>query len=59
VYLALWIYGLVIERDSEANCMPVNNADNWLHLILGIGVVSLALLLSRDTHRTGRAATRR
>ena len=32
VYLALFIYGLVIDHDSSANFVPVNDADNWLHL---------------------------
>lgn len=48
IYLVLWIYGLVIGHDSPANFVPVNNADNWLHLVLGIGMVALALLLSRE-----------
>ena len=53
IYLVLWVYGLVIERGSDANFVPLNNADNWLHLLLGIGMVGLGLLFSRD-----RAATR-
>ncbi|GAB3651592.1 DUF4383 domain-containing protein [Glycomyces tarimensis] len=41
VYLVLWIYGLVIDLDSAANFVPVNNADNWLHLGLAIGMIGL------------------
>lgn len=52
IYLVLWIYGLLIDHESVANFVPVNNADNWLHLVLGIGMVALAVLLTRDTHRT-------
>ncbi|HSN35296.1 MAG TPA: DUF4383 domain-containing protein [Arthrobacter sp.] len=55
VYLVLWIYGLLIGHDTPANFVPVNNADNWLHLILGILMVALALLLSRDAGRTRTA----
>ena len=51
IYLVLWIYGLLVGHDSPANFVPVNNADNWLHLVLGIGMIALALLLSRDTAR--------
>lgn len=51
VYLALWLYGLVIGHDTPANFIPVNNADNWLHLVLGLGMVALALLLSRNPDR--------
>ncbi|KWR70061.1 hypothetical protein RN04_14525 [Arthrobacter sp. W1] len=47
IYLALWVYGLVIDLDSSANFIPLNDADNWLHLGLGVGMVALGLLLSR------------
>lgn len=48
VYLALWVYGLVITMDSTANFVPLNTADNWLHLVLGIVMVALGLWLGRD-----------
>ena len=41
VYFVLWIYGLVIDQESGANFVPVNSADNWLHLVLAIGMVAL------------------
>ncbi len=47
VYLVLWLYGLVVGHDSAANFVPVNNADNWLHLGLGVGMVGLGLLGKR------------
>ena len=59
VYLVLWIYGLIIEHDSNANFVPVNDADNWLHLVLGLAMVALALLLTRDKDRTTGTATTR
>jgi hypothetical protein len=43
VYLVLWLYGLVIDQDSAANFVPVNPADNWLHLLLGIGMIAVGL----------------
>jgi hypothetical protein len=52
VYLVLWLYGLVIDQTSSANFVPVNTADNWLHLGLGVGMIGLGVLLSRD--RRGR-----
>lgn len=55
VYLVLWLYGLFIGHDTPANFIPVNNADNWLHLILGLGMVALALLLSRNQDRSASA----
>jgi hypothetical protein len=59
VYLVLWIYGMLIDHDSDANFVPVNDADNWLHLVLGLGMVALALLLTRDKNRTAHTTTRR
>lgn len=47
VYLVLWLYGLLIDHDSAANFVPVNNADNWLHLFLGLGMIALGLALGR------------
>lgn len=55
VYLVLWIYGLVVDHDSAANFVPVNTADDWLHLLLGVGMVGLGLALSRTRARAGRA----
>ena len=51
VYLLLWLYGLMIDHDSSANFVPVNNADNWLHLLLGVGMIGLGLALGRSHHR--------
>jgi len=47
IYLVLWIYGLVIDHGSPANFVPLNNADNWLHFVLGVGMVALGMILSR------------
>jgi uncharacterized protein DUF4383 len=53
VYLVLWIYGLVIDHGSDANFVPVNNADNWLHLALGLGMIGLGVALAnKATHPT-------
>lgn len=56
VYLVLWIYGLLIDQDSAANLVPVNTADNWLHLLLGVGMIGLGLALNRTRVRADRAA---
>lgn len=47
IYLVLWLYGLLIDRESAANFVPVNTADNWLHLALGISVLGLGIVLGR------------
>ena len=49
IYLVLWIYGLVVDQGTNANFVPLNDADNWLHLLLGIGMIGLGVALSRDT----------
>jgi hypothetical protein len=47
IYLVLWIYGLLIDHQSTANFVPLNDADNWLHLVLGAGMIVLGLALGR------------
>ncbi|WP_438872705.1 DUF4383 domain-containing protein [Paractinoplanes pyxinae] len=51
--LVLWLYGLVIDHGSAANFVPVNTADNWLHFVLGIGMIGLGLATA--TTRTARS----
>lgn len=47
VYLLLWLYGLAVGHESTANFIPLNDADNWLHLFLGIGMIVLGLVTPR------------
>ena len=47
IYLVLAIYGTVISYASAANFIPVDNADNWLHLGLGLAMIALGLVGSR------------
>ena len=58
IYLVLWIYGLLIDQNSGANFVPVNSADNWLHFVLGVAMVALGFLLSRNTAATAPWAGR-
>jgi hypothetical protein len=56
IYLVLWLYGLVVDHETDANFIPVNNADDWLHFFLGVGMIALGLLTTRaapggDAHR--------
>jgi hypothetical protein len=32
------------------NFVPVNSADNWLHLGLGVGMLALGVVLGRPRH---------
>lgn len=47
IYAVLWIYGLLIDQDSGSNFVPVNTADNWLHLVLAVGMIGGGVLLTR------------
>ncbi|MBC7596703.1 MAG: DUF4383 domain-containing protein [Kineosporiaceae bacterium] len=56
IYLVLWLYGLFLDPNSTANFIPFNNADNWLHLFLGIGMVVLGVALGRARTRAHTGA---
>ncbi|MEZ0338736.1 DUF4383 domain-containing protein [Mycobacterium sp. pV006] len=57
IYFLLFLYGLVIDYDSGANFVPLNDADNWLHLGLAVVMIGLGVALTRDTaHRNAGTA---
>jgi len=47
IYLALFLYGLFTSDSSGANFVPVNGADDILHLSLGLGMLVFGLLPER------------
>ena len=47
IYLLLWLYGLLVDYNSDANFVPLDTADNWLHFALGLGMIALGVLLPR------------
>jgi hypothetical protein len=51
IYLALWLLGIL----GGGDWIPVNTADNWLHFLLGAGMVVLGVLAGRGFG--SRAAT--
>ncbi|WP_396932170.1 DUF4383 domain-containing protein [Mycolicibacterium sp.] len=51
-YLLLFVYGLLIDHHSAANFVPLNNADDWLHLSIGVGMALLGVLLGRSAPPT-------
>lgn len=57
IYLVLWLYGLLVDKMSAANFVPLNTADDWLHFLLGIGMVLLGVVLGRRV--VGRDTSRR
>jgi hypothetical protein len=52
VYLALWILGIV----GGADWIPANTADNWLHFVLGVGMVGLGVVSTRGDMAVRAAA---
>jgi Domain of unknown function (DUF4383) len=51
LYLALAVYGWIIDRASDANFVPMNPADNVLHVLLGAGMIVLGVVLGRGYAR--------
>lgn len=47
IYLVLTAYGLLVDAGSAANFVPLNAADNGLHLVLGLGMIAVGLVLGR------------
>lgn len=47
IYLVLWIYGLIVDKTSNANFVPLNSADDWLHFVLGVAMIALGVALGR------------
>lgn len=60
IYLVLFLYGILIDKGDDVNFVPVNTADNWLHLALGVGLLGSWFVskgAGKTTTRTDRPAT--
>ena len=58
VYLVLTVYGSLIDLDSPVNFVPVNVADNFLHLGLGVAMIGLGGVLGKQAaHSTPDRST--
>lgn len=53
VYGVITVYGIVVDKASEENFIPVNSADNWLHLVLTVGLAGLGWIVQRRLHGGG------
>ena len=47
VYAALFFYGVVVDYESKANVVPLDDADNVLHVALAAGMLVLSFVLDR------------
>lgn len=54
VYAVLWIYGLVVPMESMGNFVPLNTADNWLHFVLAVAMVTTGIVFGRKSHAAAR-----
>ncbi|TKV60320.1 DUF4383 domain-containing protein [Nakamurella flava] len=52
IYLLLMAYGFFVDQGSQANFVPLNSADNVLHLVLGVGMIGLGLVTGRQATAT-------
>jgi hypothetical protein len=52
VYLIVWLIGLI----GGLDWLPVNTADNWLHFVVGLGMVALGFVTGRSMERATAAA---
>jgi len=43
IYIVLWLLGLL----GGADWIPSNTADDWLHLVLGLGMIGAGVVLTR------------
>jgi hypothetical protein len=57
IYLVLFVYGAIVTGEKGANFIPMNWADNILHLVLGGGMLALGYVLGRDVVTRRTAAT--
>ena len=48
IYIVLFAYGLLVGGGDDANFVPANNADDWLHLVLGIGLLGSWFVSARE-----------
>lgn len=53
-YAIVAVYGFMVDKAGDANFLPVNDADDWLHTILALGMIGLGVALGRkvDDDRT-------
>jgi hypothetical protein len=40
IYVVLFVYGLFVGDTSDANFVPINDADDWLHIVLAVALLA-------------------
>jgi Domain of unknown function (DUF4383) len=49
IYVALWVLGLL----SGLDWIPVSDADDWLHFVVGVAMIGLGYATTRGGERPG------
>jgi hypothetical protein len=57
IYAVLFIYGLFVGGGDDANFIPMNGADDVLHLILALALLGAWFATARDRDRVRTATT--
>lgn len=55
IYLVLFVYGLFVGGGDSANFVPVDNADDVLHLVLSLALLASWAVTGRDDRTRTRA----
>ncbi len=48
IYGVLFLYGVIVDSGSDANFVPINGADNALHLFLAVGLLGSWFASARE-----------
>lgn len=48
----LWLFGLLVDRGSSSNFLPLNSVDTWGYLVLALAMIGLSFL-SAEVTRSG------
>lgn len=57
IYALLFVYGLFVGGDDDANFIPMNGADDVLHLVLAVALLGAWAATARDRDRARTATT--
>jgi hypothetical protein len=52
IYAVLFVYGLLVGSGTDANFVPMNTADDLLHLALAVGLLGSWWVAARERPRT-------
>jgi hypothetical protein len=58
IYVVLTVWGFFVNGGDDANFIPFNTADDWLHLVLAVGLLgSWYISRGEETYVTDRPVT--